>query len=313
MRCANGYNLTISETEVLILSDYKVTCCSTADMPEEYFKKRGVPVAFYHFEMKGLEYPDDFGKTISFKDFYSAISAGAMPVTSQVNTDAFVELFEPILADGLDIIHLTLSSGITGSVNSARLAREELLQRYPNRKLYVVDSLAASSGYGLLLDSALDLRDGGMGVDELHAWLEDNKLNLHHWFFTSDLRHLKRGGRVSSTSAVVGSLLNICPLLNVSSTGHLIPRSKERGKKRVIAAMVDEMRRHARDGLNYSGKCFISQSACLEDAEAVAELIQHSFKHLDGGVMINNIGAVIGAHTGPGTVALFFWGDKRKD
>ncbi|MDR2665040.1 MAG: DegV family protein [Oscillospiraceae bacterium] len=296
-----------------MLSGYKVTCCSTADMPEEYFKKRDVPVALYHFELKGIEYPDDFGKTISFKDFYGAISAGAMPVTSQVNTDAFVGLFEPILADGLDIIHLTLSSGITGSVNSARLAREELLQRYPDRKLFVVDSLAASSGYGLLLDGALDLRDGGMEIDDLHIWLENNKLNLHHWFFTSDLRHLKRGGRVSSTSAVVGSLLNICPLLNVSNTGHLVARSKERGKKRVIAAMVDKMRRHARDGINYSGKCFISQSACLEDAQAVASLIKSSFQHLDGDVMINDVGAVIGAHTGPGTVALFFWGDRRID
>jgi DegV family protein with EDD domain len=267
----------------------------------------------YHFEMEGVEYPDDFGKTISFPDFYARISAGAMPVTSQVNTDAFIAMFEPILAEGTDIIHVTLSSGITGSVNSARLAREELLQRYPERKLYVVDSLAASSGYGLLLDGALDLRDGGMGIEELNVWLEQNKYNLHHWFFTSDLRHLKRGGRVSSTSAVLGTLLNICPLLNVSNTGHLTPRSKERGKKRVIAAMVDEMKRHATFGADYTGKCFLSHSACLEDAQAVAELVQSTFKRMDGKVMINDIGTVIGAHTGPGTVALFFWGDKRID
>jgi DegV family protein with EDD domain len=282
-------------------------------MPEEYFIRRGVPVAMYHFEMEGAEYPDDFGKTISFPDFYARISAGAMPVTSQVNTDAFIAMFEPILAEGTDIIHITLSSGITGSVNSARLAREELLQRYPERKLYVVDSLAASSGYGLLLDGALDLRDGGMGVEELNVWLEQNKYNLHHWFFTSDLRHLKRGGRVSSTSAVLGTLLNICPLLNVSNTGHLTPRSKERGKKRVIAAMVDKMKRHATFGADYTGKCFLSHSACLEDAQAVAELVRSTFKRMDGDVLINDIGTVIGAHTGPGTVALFFWGDKRVD
>jgi DegV family protein with EDD domain len=282
-------------------------------MPAEYFSRRGVPVAFYHFQMNGAEYPDDFGKSMSFRDFYRAISDGAMPITSQVNTEAFVELFEPILADGMDVIHITLSSGITGSVNSARVAREELLKRYPDRKLYVVDSLAASSGYGLLLDGALDMRDGGMGVDELHAWLEEKKYYLHHWFFTSDLRHLKRGGRVSSTSAVVGTLLNICPLLNVSSTGHLIPRSKERGKKRVIAAMVDKMRAHATGGVNYSGKCFISHSACLDDAEAVASLIRSTFPNIDGDILINDVGTVIGAHTGPGTVALFFWGDKRVD
>lgn len=299
--------------EGLVLSSYKVTCCSTADMPAEYFSGRNVPVAFYHFEMNGVEYPDDFGKSMSFRDFYRAISEGATPVTSQVNTDAFVELFEPILADGSDIVHLTLSSGITGSVNSARVAREELLKRYPDRKIYVVDSLAASSGYGLLLDGALDMRDGGMGADELSAWLEEKKYYLHHWFFTSDLRHLKRGGRVSSASAIVGTLLNICPLLNVSASGHLIPRSKERGKKRVIAAMVDKMCAHAEGGVDYSGKCFISHSACREDAEAVAELVRSTFPRINGDVMINDVGTVIGAHTGPGTVALFFWGDKRGD
>jgi DegV family protein with EDD domain len=282
-------------------------------MPEEYFVRRGVPVAFYHFEMNGIEYPDDFGKTISFPDFYNAISAGAMPVTSQVTTGAFVELFEPILAGGQDVLHLTLSSGITGSVNSARVAREELIKRYPDRKLHVVDSLAASSGYGLLLDAALDLRDGGMGIDELRDWLEEKKYYLHHWFFTSDLRHLKRGGRVSATSAVVGTLLNICPLLNVSNTGHLIPRSKERGKKRVIAAMVERMRAHAEGGVNYSGKCFMSHSACRDDAEAVASLIRSTFANIDGDIRINDVGTVIGSHTGPGTVALFFWGDKRVD
>lgn len=296
-----------------ILGNYKITCCSTADMPEDYFVSRSVPVALYHFEMGGVEYPDDFGRTISFKDFYAKIAAGAMPVTSQVNTDAFVELFEPLLANGEDVIHLSLSSGITGSVNSARSAREELLRRYPDRKLYIVDTLAASSGYGLLLDGALDRRDGGMDIDKLHAWLEEKKYNLHHWFFTSDLRHLKRGGRVSAASATVGTLLNICPLLNVDHAGHLTPRSKERGKKRVIAAMADAMKRHAEGGANYTGKCFISHSACIEDAQAVARLVRDYFEHMDGDVMIYDIGAVIGSHTGPGTVALFFWGDRRED
>jgi DegV family protein with EDD domain len=282
-------------------------------MTPEFFSGRDVPLAYFHFTMNGKEYPDDMGKTIPIQEFYDSIAAGATPVTSQVNTDAYVQLFEPFLADGIDVLHIALSSGISGSYSSAKIAQTELARRYPDRKLYVVDSLAASSGYGLLVDAALDMRDAGASVDEVYAWAERSKLRLHHWFFTSDLRHLRRGGRISGASAIVGTFLNICPVMDVNSTGHLTPRAKVRGKKKVIAELVERMRRHADGGDGYAGKCFMSQSACREDAQALADDLGEIFKGIDGGIRIHNIGTVIGSHTGPGTVALFFWGDERTE
>jgi DegV family protein with EDD domain len=156
------------------------------------------------------------------------------------------------------------------------------------------------------------MRQNGATIDEVYAWLETHKLNMHHWFFTDNLKHLRRGGRISPTSAIVGTFLNICPVLNVNDTGHLMARGKARGKKHVIAEIVERMKKHATNGTAYSGKCFISNSACREDAEALAAAIRAEFKNIDD-IMINNVGTVIGSHTGPGTVALFFWGDRRND
>ncbi len=263
--------------------------------------------------MDGKQYFDDLGKSIPFTEFYKKIDEGAMPVTSQINVEEFMKFFEPFLEAGQDIVHVEMSSGISGTFNSARIAREELKEKYPEREIYLVDSLGASAGYGLLVDSACEKKNAGAKAKELYNWLEENKLNVHHWFFSSDLKHYKRGGRISSTSAAIGTLLNICPLMNMNDNGELIPREKIRGKKHVIQETVNKMRLHAQYGLGYSGKCFISHSARPEDARAVAELIETEFKNLNGKVQISDIGTVIGAHTGPGTVALFFWGDKRTD
>ena len=295
------------------MTDYRITCCSTADLPEEFFRAKGVQYACFHVQIGGQDFPDDLGRSISFQQFYEKISAGAAPTTSQVNVEEYVALFEPILQQGQDILHLTLSSGISGTYTSACIARDDLLERYPERKLYIVDSLGASSGYGLLVDTACAKRDSGMPLDELYQWLEQNKLCLHHWFFSTDLSSYIRGGRISKTSGMVGTLLGICPLLNMDQKGHLIPRKKIRGKKQVMQEMVKMMEQHAEGGLQYSGKCLLSESACLEDARAVADMIETRFPRLDGKVQINSIGTVIGAHTGPGTVALFFWGDTRAD
>jgi DegV family protein with EDD domain len=282
-------------------------------MPPSFFESKGIPFVCYHFEMDGKLYPDDLGKTISFKEFYDRIDAGSMPVTSQINVEEFKKFFEPILSKGEDVLHIEMSSGISGTFNCARIAREELLEKYPERKFRLIDSLGASSGFGLLVDTAWDLKNGGASIDEVADWLEKNKLNLHHWFFSTDLKHYRRGGRISSASAVLGTLLNICPLMNMNDKGELIPRAKIRGKKHVVREIVDKMKEHAQGGTAYSQKCFISNSACPEDARAVAELIQAEFKHLNGPIQISSIGTVVGAHTGPGTVALFFWGDRRID
>jgi len=295
------------------MSDYVLSCCSTADMPLEYFQKRNIPFICYHFNMDGKEYLDDLGQSMSFDEFYKRIAAGAMPTTSQVNVAEFIVFFEPYLSAGKDILHISLSSGLSGTYNSAVMAREGLLQKYPNRKILIVDSLGASSGYGLLVDIAADLRDEGRTLEDVSAWLEENKLNIHHWFFSTDLTHYKRGGRISAASATVGTLLNICPLMNMNNEGQLIPREKIRGKKRVISEIVERMQEHAKNGTNYSGKCFISNSACYEDARMAADLVEQKFPGLNGKVMINSVGTVIGSHTGSGTVALFFLGDKRTD
>ena len=294
------------------MSSFVLTCCSTVDLPKEYLDTRQIPYVCFHFNIDGMEYPDDLGQSMPFDQFYAKIQAGAMPTTSLVNTQQFLAFFEPILKEGRDILHLSFSSGLSGSYASAIIARDELMARYPERKLVVVDSLGASSGYGLMLDALADMRDAGTSLDETAAWIEAHKLNMHHWFFSTDLTHYKRGGRISPTAFVIGSLLNIFPLMNMDDGGHLTPRFKINGKKRGMREMVKQMEMHAENGLDYSKKCFISNSACMEDAQSVAALVESTFPKLNGKVMINSVGTVVGSHTGPGTVALFFWGDSRK-
>ena len=294
------------------MSEYKITCCSTADMPASYFEERDLPYVCFQYRMDGVEYPDDLGKTMPFAEFYDRISIGAEPTTAQVNAQQYMDFFEPILKEGKDILHFTLSGGISGSVNSANIAKTQMEEKYPERKIIVIDSLAASSGFGMLVDAALDKQEEGLSLEENAAWAEENKNKLHHWFFSTDLTSFIRGGRISKVSGLVGQALNICPLMNVNSEGKLIPRNKYRGKKQVIREMVKRMEQHAQGGLSYNGKCFMSCSACEEDARKVADMIEEKFPNLNGKVRINSIGTVIGAHTGPGTVALFFWGDERE-
>lgn len=295
------------------MNDYIISCCSTADLEKEHFEKRDIHYICFHFELDGKQYPDDLGQSIPFDEFYRRMQEGASTKTSQINVEEFREYFEPFLKEGKDILHVTLSSGISGVFNSAKLAADELMEQYPERKICVVDSLGASSGYGLMMDKMADLRDQGKPFGEACRWLEENKLKLHHWFFSTDLTFYIRGGRISKTAGTVGMVLNICPLLNMDNEGRLIPRQKIRTKKKVIQEIVNKMKEHAQDGEDYSGKCYISQSACYEDARKVADLVEEAFPKLSGKVVINNIGTTIGSHTGPGTVALFFWGDVRKD
>ena len=293
--------------------NYILSCCSTADLSKEHFEERDIKYICFHYKLNGVDYPDDLGQSIPFEEFYKRMDFGEDTRTSQINVTEYLEYFSRFLEEGKDIIHITLSSGISGSYNSAVNAAKIAKERYPERKIYIIDSLAASSGYGLLMDKLADLRDGGMDIDELRDWAEENKLNLHHWFFSSDLKFFIKGGRVSKTSGTIGTILGICPLLNVSFDGHLIARSKIRSKKKVIQEIVKRMEENAEGGLSYSGKCYISQSACVEDAKEVAKLVEERFPNLDGRVIINYVGTTIGSHTGPGTVALFFWGKKRED
>lgn len=295
------------------MSKFILSCCSTVDLTEEHLKERDIKYICYHFTMDGTVYPDDFGKTVSNDEFYQKLVDGADATTSQVNYDEFVEYFTPFLEQGYDILHVCMSSGITGVFNSANIAKNDLMEKYPDRKIILVDSLAASSGYGLLMDTLADLRDKGMSMEEIAYFAENNKLHLHHWFFSTDLSFFVKGGRISKAAGWVGTMLNLCPLLNVSNEGKLIPRYKVRGKQAVIKRIVEKMEEHADNGSDYDGKCYICHSACIDDANAVRSLVEERFPKLKGKVKIYNIGTTIGCHTGPGTVALFFYGDERID
>ena len=292
---------------------YVLSCCSPADLSKEHFDAIHVHYVCFHYSLDGVEHPDDLGQTIPFAEFYDRMAKGAETKTSQVSVAEYVDSFTPILEQGKDIVHVCLSSGISGTINSARNAANILSERFPERKIYIVDSLGASSGYGLLMDTAAAKRDEGLSAEELASWIEENRLKLHHWFFSTDLSFYVKGGRISKTAAVFGSLLEICPLLNMDAEGHLVPRFKIRTKKRVIREIVKRMEEFARDGHEYDGKCYISNSACLPDARAVADLVEEKFPRLNGKVLINSVGNLIGSHTGPGTVALFFWGSERVD
>lgn len=295
------------------MTNYILSCCSTADLTEEYFNKRDINYICFHFSLDEKQYDDDLGKSVPFDEFYKAMSEGAKTKTSQVNVDEFAAYFTQFLEQGLDILHVCLSSGLSGVYNSANIARNGLIEKYPDRKIYIIDSLGASSGYGLLMDKLADLRDRDMDIDKLYDWANEHKLELHHWFFSTDLTFYVKGGRISRVSGWFGTIMNICPLLNMNDQGQLIPRFKIRGKKKVIREIVNKMEENAQNGLYYEDKCYISNSDCYEDAKAVAELIEKRFPKLNGQVEINSVGTTIGSHTGPGTIALFFWGGKRND
>jgi DegV family protein with EDD domain len=294
------------------MDDYVLSCCSTADLTKEHFDRRNISYICFHFRLNGVEYLDDLGQTISFDDFYKAMDEGALTSTSQVNISEYLDYFTQILERGKDILHVCLSSGLSGTYNSATSAALIARERFPDRKIFILDSLGASSGYGLLMDTLADKRDAGMPLDELFRWGEENRLCMRHWFFSTDLTAYIRGGRISKAAGLFGGILGICPLLDMDGEGRLVPREKVRSKKRVIRRIVDRMEADAQDGPDYSGKCFISQSACMEDARAVAELVEERFPKLNGKVEINSVGTTIGSHTGPGTVALFYWGSKRE-
>jgi len=288
-----------------------VLCCDTAaDLSLEYCNARDIKFIPYKYTLGDIECRDDL-VSISPEKFFKTMEEGAMTKTSQPNSDDFVEFWKPYLEQGLDIVHICLSSGLSGVLLSATVAKNLFEEKYPDRKIYVVDSLAASRGLGLFVDKLADFRDEGKPAEFLYNWAEENKLTLNHWFYTTDLTYFIRGGRVSKISGWFGTFLNICPLLHVDYAGHLIPMKKCRGKKAVMKALLDRMYENVNDGLEYSEKCFICHSMREEEAKQIAAEVEKNFPKLNGKVQIGPIGPIIGAHTGPGTVALFFWGKKR--
>lgn len=289
-----------------------LSCGSTVDMPYSYCQSRDIPVIFYTYVVDDREYVDDMLRDPqALPGFYRMLDAGKLPHTSQVNTQAYVEFFDGLLQKG-DVLHIAFGSGLSSSVQNAMAAMREAASRHPERTIRVVDSLAASSGQGLLVDYLADLRDQGASLEEAYQWAESHKLNVNHQFFSTDLTHLRRNGRVSGAAAMLGTVLGICPIMHLNAEGRIIAYSKVRGKGSAVKETLRVMQERAQDGVDYAGKCYISHSDSLETAQKLRDAVLAAFPKLEE-VRIFDIGTIIASHTGRGTVALFFLGKSREE
>lgn len=284
---------------------YQILTDSCCDFPPQRYRELGLISLPLSITFRGETYPDR--NDDSLRDMYAGLRAGEAASTAAANPQQWEEALEPVLASGEDALILAFSSGLSTTYQSACIAADEMKERFPERKILVVDSLCASLGQGLLAYYAARKRDEGLDLETLKAWLEGNKLHLCHWFTVNDLMYLKRGGRINAATAIMGTMLSIKPILHVDNEGHLISVGKARGRKASIAALADKA---AELGQGYDNSLmFISHGDCREDAEALAELVKERCGVKE--VYINYVGAVIGSHSGPGTLALFFLGQHR--
>ena len=290
------------------MNDFAIVTDSSCDLTAEMANELELTVLPLSFNLMEKEYHNYLdGRELSFQDFYSHIRSGEDCTTSAVNVEAFVSAMEPILQSGRDVLCIAFSSGLSNTCNAAQMACEELGAKYPQRKAYAVDTLCASLGEGLLIYHAVQEKRKGKSIDEVRNWLEDNKLHLCHWFTVEDLNHLKRGGRISAATALIGTMLNIKPVLHVDDAGHLINIGKARGRRASLTALVDHMEETAIDPA--SQVVFISHGDSQEDADFVASQVKSRMGVKT--VCTNYVGPVIGTHSGPGTIALFFLGTHR--
>lgn len=287
------------------MSNFIIATSSPCDLPQEYVEKHNIPVIKYTFTIDQKDYKDG---EMDIKEFYQLVRDGNMPTTSQLTPIEATEVFDEQLSKGNDVLYIAFSSGLSGSCSNVKLVLGDLKEKYPERKIYVVDSLCASLGQGLLIDYAIRMREDGKSIGETAKWLEANKLCLNHWFTVDSLNHLRRGGRVTGAAAFVGTMLQIKPVLNVDYEGHLIPREKAKGRKRAIKSLLEKMEEYIHEPAGQ--QIFISHGDDLPAAEKLAAMIKERFPEI-GGIMINTIGPIIGAHSGPGTIALFFMGKTR--
>lgn len=287
------------------MRDYVITVNSTVDLPAEWLEERGVPVIPLRYSIDGESYTDMKG--LSAKEFFAKLREGKMPTTSQVNPEEAAALLRPYLEEGKDILHLGFSSALSGTLNSMRIAADMLQEEYPEAKIIVIDTLCACLGEGLLLYYALKRKKEGKSIEETARWAEENKLHICHNVTVDDLNHLHRGGRISKTTAVLGTLVQIKPIIHMDNEGRLQVIGKERGRKKSLQKIVD-MACSQYEGWE-NDIVMITHGDCLEDAEYVAGLVREKMG-IDN-ILINNIGTVIGSHTGPGVVAVFCVGSAR--
>lgn len=289
------------------MRDYIITTDNNSDLPEEFYKEHGVGCTYLSYTMDGINYTYD--NFLPVHEFYDRMRNGSLPTTAQVNPESARKLIEPYLKEGIDVLHIAFSSGLSGSYNSSRIAAEELQEEYPERKIIVVDSLAASLGQGLLVYLAQMKKEAGDDMETVAKWVEENRNHIVHLFTVDDLDHLYRGGRVSKTAAVLGGMLNIKPVLHVDNEGKLIPIGKVRGRKKALLELVKLMDEKIGSCKNTCDTIFISHGDCQDEAQFVVDKVKEKYQIKT--VVMNHVCATIGAHSGPGTVALFFVGDEK--
>ena len=291
------------------MAEYIISTDTSCDFPLEYVKQHHLPLVTLFYSIDGVTGENGCPSSDVLKNFYDKMRAGSMTKTQQASIEDTEKVFREILQEGKDILHIAFSSGLSGTANAARLAAENMMEEFPGRKIIVIDSLCASLGQGLLVDYALKLQQQGKTMEETAKWLEDHIQNICHLFTVEDLKYLQRGGRISKTTALVGTMIGIKPVLHVDPEGKLVSISKVRGRKQSIQALVNKMEENIGKYRDEKQPIFISHGDCIEDANYLAELVKERFDYDE--FLINDVGPTIGAHSGPGTLALFFMGETR--
>lgn len=290
------------------MGDFVITTDSNADLPSKYIEENNLKILSLYYNIDDILYGGNL--QLDEKEFYNKMRSGLMPTTMACNPEMAETCFREQLDKGLDILHIGFSSALSSSYNAAAIVGKQLQEEYPNNKIIVIDSLCASLGEGLLVHKALQLKKQDKSIEEVAKWVEDNKLHLCHQFTVDDLHHLQRGGRVSKTTAIIGTLINVKPVLHVNNEGRLIPLVNVRGRKKSLITLVDNMEKSIEGFEDKNDSIFISHGDCIEDAEFVANLVRERFGEKE--FLINYVGPTIGAHSGPGTIALFYMGKSRE-
>lgn len=291
------------------MADYVISTDTSCDFPLEYVQEHQLPLVTLFYSIDGVSGSNGCPNAEELKNFYDKMRAGAQTKTQQASIEDTEQVFREVAQQGKDLLHIAFSSGLSGTANAARLAAENIMEEFPDRKIVVIDSLCASLGQGLLVDYAIRQREQGKTLEETAQWVQEHIQNLCHLFTVEDLKYLQRGGRISKTTALVGTMIGIKPVLHVDEEGKLVPIARVRGRKASVQALVQKMEENIGSFRQQKQTIFISHGDCLEDAKALARMVKEKFGYDD--FLINNVGPTIGSHSGPGTLALFFLGEKR--
>lgn len=288
---------------------FTLSCESTTDVTKRYLDQRNIPVVAYSYTVDGEEFVDDMGEHGGLAKLYSMLDAGKKPSTSQLSEEKYTEFFIPLLEKG-DLLHIAMGSGMSQSVEHAISAAEKLKKQFPNRKIFVVDSTCSCTGYGIFVATLADLRDQGMDIDALYNWAMENRRRVHHQFFTTTLQYFRRSGRVSGPAYVIGNLFKLCPIMHLNYDGRIIAYAKVMSVAKALQKTADEVSAHIENGADYTGRLWISNANCMATAQALQAELAKRFPKAD--IRMLDIGPIIAVHCGPGTLAVFFWGDQRQ-